>query len=103
MTRCFVDVAGVAEVPEDGAKAVTVGGQAILICHSEGRFFAIENRCSHAEQPLDCGRVKRGWIMCPAHGARFDLESGEPISGPTDRAVATFEVRVAGERIEVAI
>lgn len=99
----FVDVAGVADVPTEGAKAVSVGGRSVLICNSEGRFFAIENRCSHAEQPLECGRVKRGWIMCLAHGARFDLESGEPISGPTDRPVAVFAVRVVGERIEVAL
>jgi 3-phenylpropionate/trans-cinnamate dioxygenase ferredoxin subunit len=99
----FTAVASIQDVPPDSAKAVIAGGRPVLICNSDGRIFAIENRCSHAEQPLDCGRVKRGWIMCPAHGARFDLESGEPISGPTDRPVATFEVRVVDGRIEVAV
>ena len=78
----FTAVARTDEIAPETAKEVEVGGRSILICHSDGRFFAVENLCSHAEEPLACGRLKRGWISCPAHGARFDLETGEPLNPP---------------------
>ena len=73
----FIPVANISDIPADTAKVVEVGGHSILLCNSEGQFYAVANRCSHAEEPLACGRIKYGWIACPAHGARFDLETGE--------------------------
>ncbi|MET0270906.1 MAG: non-heme iron oxygenase ferredoxin subunit [Sphingomonas sp.] len=100
--QAFVAVAKTGEIAADTAKAVTIGGRSILICNHDGRFFAVENRCSHAEQPLECGRMRWGWIACPAHGARFDLETGEPLNPPATEPIATFPLRVAGDVIEVA-
>lgn len=99
----FVSVAAVGDVPPGSVKAVTAGGCSILLCNSDGELFAIENKCSHAEQPLECGRMRHGWIACPAHGARFDLETGEPLGPPATRSIATFPVRVAGDAIEIAL
>jgi 3-phenylpropionate/trans-cinnamate dioxygenase ferredoxin component len=99
----FVAVARLDEVPLDGSKPVDVGGLSILLCNHEGRIYALENRCSHAEQPLECGRVKWGWIACPFHGTRFDLETGEPLNPPATEPVRTFAVRVENGMIQVAL
>lgn len=101
--RIFTPVAAVADLAPDATMAVTVGNRSILLVHHSGRLFAVENRCSHAEQPLDCGRVRYGWIACPAHGAKFDLATGEPLTPPAIDPIATFEVRVVGETIEIAV
>lgn len=101
--RNFVAVAAVADVPPETVKVVTVAGRSILLCHSDGRIFAIENLCSHAQQPLECGRMRRGWIACPTHGARFDLETGEALGPPATLSIATFPVRIAGDSIEIAV
>ncbi|MGR4864759.1 Rieske (2Fe-2S) protein [Caulobacter sp. LARHSG274] len=98
----FTAVATIGEIAPETAKAVEVNGRSILVCHSDGRFFAVENQCSHAQEPLACGRLKRGWLSCPAHGARFDLETGEPLNPPATEPIATFAVRLVGEVIEVA-
>jgi 3-phenylpropionate/trans-cinnamate dioxygenase ferredoxin subunit len=98
----FIAVATMDEIAPETAKAVEVNGRSILICHSDGRFFAIENMCSHAQEPLACGRLKRGWISCPAHGARFDLETGEPLNPPASEPIVTFPVRITGDVVEVA-
>jgi 3-phenylpropionate/trans-cinnamate dioxygenase ferredoxin component len=74
-----------------------------LLCLDEGQVYAVENRCSHLEEPLACGRVKWGWIACPAHGTRFDLATGEPMNPPATEPIRTFPVRVVGEMIEVAV
>ena len=102
-TRPFVAVATVQDIPLGTAKAFDVGGRSVLLCNTADGVFAVENLCSHAEQPLECGRIKNGWIGCPTHGARFDLETGEPLGGPATESIATFPVRVEGDSIAVAV
>jgi 3-phenylpropionate/trans-cinnamate dioxygenase ferredoxin component len=99
----FIDVAALTDVPPDTVKAVSVDGTAMLIIHTDDGIFAVENRCSHADQPLECGRVKYGWISCPAHGSKFDLETGEALTRPATDPIAIFAVRITGDRIEVAL
>jgi 3-phenylpropionate/trans-cinnamate dioxygenase ferredoxin subunit len=98
----FIAVATTGEIAPETVKEVQVKGRSILICHSAGRFFAVENLCSHAQEPLACGRLKRGWLSCPAHGARFDLETGEALNPPATEPIATFAVRINGDVVEVA-
>ena len=98
----FVAAAPLDEVPPGKTRAVTVGGRAILLCNSDGRIHAIAALCSHAEEPLACGRIRLGWIACPAHGARFDLETGEALTGPASEPIATYAVRIVDGMIEVA-
>ena len=102
-TRPFVAVATVQDIPLGTAKAFDLGGRSVLVCNTADGVFAVENLCSHAEQPLECGRIKNGWIGCPTHGARFDLETGEPLGGPATEPIATFPVRVEGDSITVAV
>ena len=79
------------------------GGKSIVLAHSREQIFAVINRCSHAEEPLECGRVRNGWIACPVHGARFDLETGEVMNPPATFPIETFAVRVVGDVIEVEV
>ena len=96
--QTFVTVATLDEVPAGAKKAVTVAGQPVLLCHIGERIFAVGAICSHASEPLECGRMKAGWIACPVHGARFDLETGQPINPPAFLPIATYAVRIVGER-----
>ena len=98
----YVAVARADHIAPDTARLVDRKGIAILLIHSDGQFFAIENLCSHAEEPLACGRIKRGWIACPAHGARFDLGTGEPLGPPAIDPITTFPLRVVDGVIEIA-
>lgn len=91
-----------AELGEAMTTAVTVGGQAIVLCQFDGELFAIEDKCSHADEPLACGRIRNGWIACPAHGGRFDLATGEAIGPPASAPIRTFPIRVVGGMVEVA-
>lgn len=96
----FIRLAAIADIAPDKSLAVEHEGRALLVCHSEGRYFVVENRCSHAEAPLDCGRIRHGWIACPIHGARFDLESGEALNPPATEPIVTFPARVADGWVE---
>jgi 3-phenylpropionate/trans-cinnamate dioxygenase ferredoxin subunit len=100
----FTPAAQLADLPPGTKQVVTVGGVPVLLCHTaDDRVFAVRNECSHAHEALDCGRMRAGWISCPVHGARFDLESGEPLNPPATQPIQTFEVRIVDDTIEVAV
>jgi len=72
----------------------------ILLTRSEeGALQAIEDVCSHDGQPLTDGVIENGEIVCPRHGARFDLNTGEPGCMPATSAIATFEVKIEDGKI----
>ncbi|MCW1428191.1 Rieske (2Fe-2S) protein [Novosphingobium sp. JCM 18896] len=101
--KTFVAVAKLDELPA-GAKIVAMAGKVeLVLCNTKDTIFAVENLCSHAHEKLDCGKMKNGWLSCPVHGARFDLETGQPMNPPATMPIKTFEVRVTGDTIEVAI
>ncbi|REJ83680.1 MAG: Rieske (2Fe-2S) protein [Acidobacteria bacterium] len=90
-------------VPGAGPDAEAVPGDVVLV-RASGRLFAVEARCPHSGGPLELGRCRDGReIVCPWHGARFALATGEPISGPALRALSRFRVRERAGRIEVAV
>jgi len=102
-TPQFTRVANVDDVPEGAVLPIEAGGKAILLCRSDDRIFAVAQRCSHADESLLCGRIRHGWIVCPAHGARFDLATGEPLNPPATTPLATYATRIVGGGIEVLV
>lgn len=72
----FIKCAEVAELPEEGVIAVNVAGQSIALAKSNGKIFAVDNRCPHMGYPLNRGSVQDGILICHWHHAMFDLASG---------------------------
>jgi 3-phenylpropionate/trans-cinnamate dioxygenase ferredoxin subunit len=101
--QAFTRVLKAAEVEPGTKKAVLVNGQSVLVCHSNDRLFAVSNICSHAHEKLECGRMSRGWIACPIHGARFELATGRAMNPPAKQPIATYPVRIVDEWIEVSV
>ena len=101
--KTFVAGPKLDEVPPGTKKLVTLNGIEVLLCNSKDKLFAVRNLCSHAYEKLDCGRMKNGWISCPVHGARFDLETGGAMNPPATMPIDTYKVRIDGNIIEVAI
>ncbi len=74
LTRVFP----VDEVPEDTRKVVEVGEYKVLVIHTDGKFFAVDNQCPHMRFPLKKGKLTEDHaIVCPFHHSAFDLESGD--------------------------
>jgi 3-phenylpropionate/trans-cinnamate dioxygenase ferredoxin subunit len=101
--NAFMRVLSVVDVPPGTKQAIEVAGRSVLICHSNDRLFAVSNICSHANEKLECGRMSRGWIACPVHGARFELASGRAMNPPAVKPIATYELRVVDGWIEILI
>ena len=92
--KTFIAAAKLDEVPPGTKKLVDCARHRMILCNTEDKIFAVRNLCSHAYEKLDCGRMKNGWIACPVHGARFDLETGAAMNPPAVMPIETFEVRV---------
>jgi nitrite reductase/ring-hydroxylating ferredoxin subunit len=78
----FVDVADVNGVPEGKMKYVELGEKEILLANSEGRMYALCDRCSHMNAPLSMGALDGKVVTCPMHGARYDVTTGKKVAEP---------------------
>ncbi len=97
----FRPVLSLEELPDGGRARAFVGGHAVALFRVGERIYVLEDRCSHARGPLSEGRLEGGWVVCPWHDARFELETGRAAGPPARGPVATFRVKVAGGRIWV--
>jgi len=90
------------DIAENSAIGVVLAGWPVLIARTDGKLHAVIDRCTHASSELSTGRVRRGSIMCPLHGARFELASGKCIGGAY-KPLMTFPLRVVDGFVEVAV
>ncbi len=98
----YVAVAKLSELTESGQKVVSFNGKSVLLCRSQGECFAVENLCSHEFTPLQGGTMAGGVIVCPLHGAEFDLRTGAALGPPAYDPLRVFAVRIAGDSIEIS-
>ncbi len=101
MSKRYVRVAQVGEIPEGGVKVVYVQDVAVAVFHVDGGYHAIEDLCTHDGGPLAEGELDGCVIECPRHGARFDIRSGAVLAMPATSPIPTYEVRVEGDEIQV--
>ena len=79
---------------------VKVGEHAIAIVRTpSGQVKALDDKCSHGEISLSEGFVEEGTIECWAHGAKFDLNTGVPLSLPAYEPVNTYEILIENDEI----
>jgi len=100
----FVKVSSTDKIPLGKKIKVSAKGKEIMISNVDGKFYAIENICSHEECGLDEGDLEGFTITCPCHGAKYDVRTGEGHKetswGPGQEA---FKVKVQGKDIFVEI
>jgi nitrite reductase/ring-hydroxylating ferredoxin subunit len=99
----FQKVSSVGELSPGKAKQVTVGGKKIAVFCVDGTCYAIDDTCTHRGGPLSEGDCEGTEVVCPWHGARFDLTTGNALSPPAVRGVACYKVQVVGDEIQVDV
>jgi 3-phenylpropionate/trans-cinnamate dioxygenase ferredoxin subunit len=101
----WVEVGGIDEVPPGHAARAEIDGVPVAIFNVDGRFYCLDDTCSHAQASLSDGDldVARCAIECPLHGSAFDLRTGDPLSLPAVEPVRVHEIDTADGRIRVAL
>ena len=78
----YLEVAKVDEIPSGKMKHVEFNRKEIMIANLDGKFYALNDRCSHTNAPLSMGNIQGNIVTCPMHGARFDVTTGRKVSDP---------------------
>jgi 3-phenylpropionate/trans-cinnamate dioxygenase ferredoxin component len=99
----FVSVAKASETPVGTITVHQVGDVRIALCNVNGRFYAIDDVCTHDGGPLDQGELQGQLVECPRHGAKFDVTDGRAVVLPAVRPVKTYPVQVDGDEVKVEV
>lgn len=83
------------------AKRVEIAGRMIAVWHLEDGFFALDDSCPHAGAPLGFGQVEEGTVICPRHGAHFDIRTGKVLSLPAVHGLKRFAVTVENDKVMI--
>lgn len=100
-----VRVASVADFGVHSARRVDADGHRVAVVRIGDDWYALGDRCSHAEASLAEGEIDAGacTIECPKHGATFSLASGGPLTLPATKPVPVYGVRIDGDDVIVEV
>ena len=101
----FVSVARVSDIPDPGKLLVEVGERLVVLIRAAGRFYALDDVCTHDGGPLSDGPLdpNSGTIACPRHGAKFDIKTGAALTMPATKPTKAHEVKIEGDQVVVRI
>ncbi|MCX5707892.1 MAG: non-heme iron oxygenase ferredoxin subunit [Candidatus Omnitrophica bacterium] len=100
----FQEAFKLSDIAGGGMKAAKIDGREIAVCNYDGKFYAIDNRCSHMNGSLETGTLDGYILTCPLHYAQFDITTGEVLSGPEKTFnLKTYPVQVERDSIKIDV
>jgi 3-phenylpropionate/trans-cinnamate dioxygenase ferredoxin subunit len=90
----YLEIAPVDELPNGERLFVDIGDTPIVIFNIAGKFYAIGDVCSHDDGPVGDGDIEGFNVMCPRHGAEFDLRNGKAVAMPAVVDIPAYPVQV---------
>jgi len=113
----FIEALKVPDLAAGGMKAAKIEDKEVLICNYDGKFYALDRRCSHMKALLDLGTLEGYILTCPLHFAQFDITTGEALNRPVADAssfepisvpemitnINTYPVLVEGQTVSVDV
>lgn len=96
-------IADVSELGNGETLYVEIGDLELVVFNIAGEIFAIGDVCSHDGAPLGEGEIENYEVVCPRHGARFDVRSGKVTALPAVEDIPAYPVRVTDGQVEVGV
>ena len=90
----WIDAGPVSSLGDGQTLSIAVGRRMVAVARSGGEFFAIEDVCTHDGAELTGGAIEGAEIICPRHGARFCLRTGEALTPPAYEPVRVFATKI---------
>ena len=70
-------------------------GVRVAVANADGRFFAIDDTCTHEQCSLAAEGTLEGTVVtCGCHGAQFDVTTGAVLAPPAPEPVKAYPLRV---------
>jgi 3-phenylpropionate/trans-cinnamate dioxygenase ferredoxin subunit len=99
----FTPVAKTSDIPDPGRKVVELDDSLVVVIHTAGHFYAIDDVCTHDGGPLGEGTLDGFTIACPRHGAKFDVRDGRALTMPATQPTRVHEVKIVGDDVMVKL
>ncbi|MDP9071129.1 MAG: non-heme iron oxygenase ferredoxin subunit [Actinomycetota bacterium] len=98
-------ICAVSDLDPGQARRFDVGAHRLALVRIGDDFYAVGDRCTHADFSLAEGEVLVDdlEIECWKHGSTFSLTTGEPQSLPATKPVPVYQVRVEGDDVKVVL
>lgn len=103
MTAAWHPVGAAADITEDQPLAVLLEDKQVGVFRLGDRLYALEDICPHAYALLSSGFIDGETIECPLHQACFHIPTGKCTSPPAERDLATYPVKIEGDRVFVQV
>lgn len=97
----WIDAGPAADLADGQTLSIPSGRRMIAVARTGAAYFAIEDICTHDGAALTGGTIEGTEIICPRHGARFCLRTGEALSPPAYEPVRVFATKIEGGRLWV--
>jgi 3-phenylpropionate/trans-cinnamate dioxygenase ferredoxin subunit len=97
----WIDAGPAAQLADGQTLSIPFGRRMIAVARSGDAYYAIEDVCSHDGAELTGGAIEGTEIICPRHGARFCLRTGEALTPPAYEPVQVFATKIEGGHLWV--
>ena len=97
----WIDVCRAEELHPGEHVVVDLDGTAVAVFNLDGAFHAIEDACTHDGAEIASGELDGDVIVCPHHGARFCIRTGEVLTPPAYEDLHVFPVRVENGMVQI--
>ena len=97
----WTDIGSLIELESSSRLESDVDGFRVRVARVNGKLYAFEDRCTHDDSPFEDAPIEEFEIICPRHGARFSLRTGDALTPPAYEPIRTFNVRVENGRVLV--
>ncbi len=99
----FVPIADEADVPPGERLFIEIDQKPIVLFNIAGQYYSIADLCSHDNGPLGEGNLDGLEVICPRHGARFDVRTGKVLALPAVEDIPAYPVRVVDGEIQIGV
>jgi len=106
----FAKIGKISDVKVGTMKKFEVEGKEILVSNIGGKYYAINNKCTHRNGDLSQGKLEGNIVTCPKHGSKFDITTGKVVSGPKIPLLKLkindeekYEIKIDGDSLLVKV
>jgi len=99
----FYKVVEIQDFPENERLFIEIKGLPIVLYSLNGDYFATGDVCSHDNGPIGEGRIEGLELICPRHGARFDIRTGKVTRLPATKDIPSYPVKIVDNYICVGL
>lgn len=103
----FFSVGKVSDFADPSSTLVEVDDEPIVLIHAAGKFYALDDVCTHDGGPLSDGDLHpddpKPAIACPRHGAKFALSDGAALTMPATKPTRAHETKVEDSQVFVRL